>query len=170
LRFLAAGASKVSCIDRFEFDVDPDWEHAVYRALLDDVGEPGRARLGELIAPDGSLDREHPSLEVIGGVGIEEGARHLQDGTYDLIVSVAVLEHVYDLEASLGSMNALLAPGGTMAHWVDLRDHGMFSGGGRHPLDFLTIRDPLYHLMTSHTGAPNRERIGRYRELLSALG
>ena len=170
LRFLAAGASKVSCIDRFEFDIDPAWERAVYRGLLDDVGEDGRARLAELIAPDGTLDRESPALEVIRGVGIEDGAEHLEDGAYDLVVSVAVLEHVYDLEASLRSMDALLAPGGAMAHWVDLRDHGMFSGGGRHPLDFLTIKDPLYHLMTSHTGAPNRERIGRYRELLSALG
>ena len=170
LRFLAAGAAKVSCIDRFEFDVDPAWERAVYRALLDDVGEAGRTRLAGLVAPDGTLDREHPSLEVIRGVGIEAGVQHLRDGTYDLIVSVAVLEHVYDLEASLKAMDALLAPGGSMAHWVDLRDHGMFSGGGRHPLDFLTIRDPLYRLMASHTGAPNRERAGRYRELLSSLG
>jgi SAM-dependent methyltransferase len=170
LRFLAAGASSVSCIDRFEFDVDPEWERAVYRALLDDVGDAGRVRLTELVASDGTVARQHPSLAVIRGVGIEAGDAHLRDRTYDLIVSVAVLEHVYDLEASLKSMNALLAPGGTMAHWVDLRDHGMFSGGGRHPLDFLTIPDPLYRLMTSHTGAPNRERVGRYRELLSALG
>jgi hypothetical protein len=67
-------------------------------------------------------------------------------------------------------MDALLAPGGRMVHQVDLRDHGMFSGGGRHPLEFLTIRPAVYRAMTSHTGAPNRERIARYRELLAGLG
>jgi hypothetical protein len=46
----------------------------------------------------------------------------------------------------------------------------MFSAGGRHPLEFLTISEPIYRLMTSHTGAPNRERIATYRDLLGEFG
>jgi SAM-dependent methyltransferase len=170
LRFIAAGAAKVTCIDRFEFRVDPAWEQEVYRLLLDEVGEAGRRRLGPVLGADGTLNRDSPLLEVVRGVGIEAGAEHLGEAASDLIVSVAVLEHVYDLEASLRAMDRLLAPGGLMVHWVDLRDHGMFTNGGRHPLEFLTIGERTYHLMTSHAGAPNRERIGAYRALLDALG
>jgi SAM-dependent methyltransferase len=170
LRFVAAGAAKVSCIDRFEFHVDPEWEREVYRLLLDDVDAPGRERLAELLARDGIPDPASPRLEVVHGAGIEAGAEHLQDGGFDLIGSVAVLEHVYDLPAALRAMDELLAPDGIMVHQVDLRDHGMFSGGGRHPLEFLTLGEGVYRLMTSHTGAPNRERIGTYRELLDELG
>jgi SAM-dependent methyltransferase len=170
LRFLAAGAEHVSCVDRFEFHVDPQWEREVYRELLGDLDDAGRDRLARLVGPDGSLEAADARLEAIRGVGIEEAPARLRGARFDLIASVAVLEHVYDLEASFRAMDELLAPGGVMVHQVDLRDHGMFSGGGRPALDFLTIRDPVYRLMTSHTGAPNRERAGRYRELLSALG
>jgi SAM-dependent methyltransferase len=170
LRFLAAGSERVVCLDRFDFDVDPEWERAVYRELLADIDDEGRARLAGLVTPDGSLDTADRRLYVDRGAAIEEAADRLRDERFDLIASLAVLEHVYDLEAAFRAMDALLAPGGTMVHQVDLRDHGMFSGGGRHKLEFLTIRDGIYRLMTSHTGAPNRERLGRYRELLAALG
>ncbi len=170
LRFLAAGAARVSCIDRFSFQIDPAWERDVYRLLLGDVGKDGRDRLADIVSPDGELRADGERLEVVRGAGIEDGAERLRDRSFDLIVSVAVLEHVYDLAAALRAMNALLAPGGLMVHQVDLRDHGMFTGGGRHPLEFLTIDERLYRLMTSHTGAPNRERICAYRELLADLG
>jgi SAM-dependent methyltransferase len=170
LRFLAAGAARMSCIDRFTFDVDPEWEREVYRLLLEDLDGDGRERLAGVLAPDGRLDRSSDRLELVRGVGIEAGAQQLRSSPFDLIVSVAVLEHVYDLARAFQAMDALLAPGGVMVHQVDLRDHGMFSGGGRHPLEFLTVRDPLYRLMTSHTGAPNRQRLGSYRELLRDLG
>jgi SAM-dependent methyltransferase len=170
LRFLAAGSEYAACVDRFEFDLDPAWERAVYRELLRDLDEDGRSRLTGLLAADGTLDQDDARLELIRGVAIEEAAARLGNRRFDLIASVAVLEHVYDLEAAFRAMDELLAPGGRMAHQVDLRDHGMFSGGGRHPLEFLTIPEPVYRLMTSHTGAPNRERAGRYRALLARLG
>jgi SAM-dependent methyltransferase len=169
LRYLAAGAEQVSCVDRFEFKVDASWEREVYRELLRDLDDAGRARLAGLVAPDGTLDGADPRLEVIRGVGIEESPARLGGRRFDLIGSVAVLEHVYDLAAAFRAMDALLTPGGRMVHQVDLRDHGMFSGGGRHPLEFLTIGEYIYRLMTSHTGAPNRERVGAYRELVAGL-
>jgi SAM-dependent methyltransferase len=170
LRFLAAGAARVSCIDRFTFDVDPVWEREVYRLLLEDLNAEGRERLAGVLSPEGRLDHSSDRLELVRGVGIEGGTEHLRAAPFDLIVSVAVLEHVYDLARALRAMDAVLAPGGIMVHQVDLRDHGMFSGGGRHPLDFLTVQERLYRLMTSHTGAPNRRRIGTYRAILSELG
>jgi SAM-dependent methyltransferase len=156
LRFLAAGAAQVTCVDRFVFEPDPDHERELHRLLRSELGP--------------SLDGAEDRLEVLRGVGIEEAASRLGHERFDLIISVAVLEHVYDVAASLRAMDALLAPGGMMVHQVDLRDHGMFTAGGHDPLEFLTIGDRTYRLMTSHTGAPNRVRIGAYRELLDELG
>ena len=170
LRFLAGGASKVSCIDRFSFRVDPGWQREVYRRLLHDLGDMGADRLSAVVRPNGEIRVDPTRLEIVSGAGIEAGAERLENGAFDLIVSVAVLEHVYDLAAAMRAMDVLLAPGGLMVHQVDLGDHGMFSNGGRHPLEFLTIGERVYRLMTSHTGAPNRERINTYRELLRRLG
>ena len=170
LRFLAAGAAEVTCVDRFRFEVDPDWERAVYRVVLEELDEEGRERLGGVIDADGRLERHSDRLRVISDAGIEDAARALEHGSFDLIASVAVLEHVYDLEASMRAMDDLLAAGGRMVHYVDLRDHGMLSAGGHHPLEFLTIPERAYRLMTSHTGAPNRERLSSYRALLRDLG
>lgn len=170
LRFLAAGAAKVTCIDRFSYKADPPGDREVYRLLLADLDDEGRRRLDGLVSPDGELLAGDERLEMVRGVGIEEGAERLAGQTFDAIMSVAVLEHVYDVAASFRAMDALLAAGGLMIHQVDLRDHGMFSNGGRHPLEFLTIGERVYRMMTSHTGAPNRERIGTYRSLLAGLG
>jgi hypothetical protein len=170
LRFLAAGAEHVTCIDRFSFDVDPGWSREVYRLLLDDLGHDGRRRIAGLVSDEGELRVDRERLDVIQDAGIEEGAARVRPRMYDLIVSLAVLEHVYDVPASFRAMDTLLVPGGRMVHQVDLRDHGMFTAGGRHPLEFLTISPRVYRLMTSHTGAPNRERIGTYRALIDELG
>src|SRR3954466_7607244 len=170
LRFLAAGAASATCVDRFSFAVDPEWAREVYRLLLDDLEEEGRLRLADVVSPDGELHTDSSRLELLSGLGIEDAAARLPAGSVDLIVSVAVLEHVYDVAASMRAMDALLADGGRMVHQVDLRDHGMFSGGGRHFLEFLTIGERVYRFMTSHTGAPNRERLGTYRRLLEELG
>jgi SAM-dependent methyltransferase len=170
LRFLAAGAAHATCVDRFTFNIDPAWEREVYRLLLEDLDEAGRRRLDDVVTPAGELRAGGSRIELLSGLGIEDAAGRLPAGSFDLIVSVAVLEHVHDLASSMRAMDVLLAAGGRMVHQVDLRDHGMFSGGGRHPLEFLTIPEAIYGLMTSHTGAPNRERIATYRRLLKALG
>ena len=61
----------------------------------------------------------------------------------DVIISRAVLEHVFDLDTAFGAMHRLLKPGGRMAHKVDLRDHGLFTDGGQNALEFLTVSDRL---------------------------
>jgi hypothetical protein len=57
-----------------------------------------------------------------------------------------------------------------MLHKVDFRDHGMFTGGGMHPLTFLTIPDRIYDSMSRYSGRPNRRLADWYREKLGALG
>ena len=58
-----------------------------------------------------SLDISHPHLAVA-----VEDITYEQAGTFDLIFSNNVLEHVADVETALGTLGALLRPGGVMVH------------------------------------------------------
>jgi SAM-dependent methyltransferase len=58
-----------------------------------------------------SLDIDHPHI----AVAVEDITTE-QAGTFDLIFSNNVLEHVDDVETALGALSALLRPGGVMVH------------------------------------------------------
>jgi SAM-dependent methyltransferase len=98
-------------------------------------------------------------------VGIEDAADLLGFRRFDLIYSVAVLEHVADLSAAFESMYRLLAPGGMMAHQIGGGDHGIFTAGGHHPLTYMTIPAPVWSAMTAHSGGPNRVVLPQVRRL-----
>ena len=91
---------------------------------------------------------------VVEGVGAERAAEHFGSRVFDLVYSIAVLEHVGSLDAALGSVMALLRPGGVMVHYIGGGDHGMFSG--HDPLTYLRIPRTIYRAMTTHSGGPNR--------------
>jgi SAM-dependent methyltransferase len=153
LRFLAAGAREVVALDKFAIRRDPETERAIHDRL--------RER-------HGGIDPE--AVRVIKGVGIEDAPGELEPASFDLIVSVAVLEHVYDSDAAFAAMDSLLRPGGLMVHQVDFRDHNMFTAGGRHPLEFLTVGDRLWRRMTVDSGGPNRRLLDYYRRKVDELG
>ena len=103
-------------------------------------------------------------------MGIEETIGKLDEKSFDFIISWAVLEHLYDSDAAFHAMDILLADNGCMIHGIDLRDHGMFSSVGMHPLTYLAISDPIWKLMTYHSGKPNRKLIDYYRNKMMELG
>ncbi len=169
LRFLAAGASLITCVDKFASRRDESHQRRIYEALFERLDPAQRQGLGGVLAPDGvriAGDR----LQIVEGVAGEELADAFETGSFDLIVSRAVLEHLYDTDAALDAMDAVLAPGGVMLHKVDFRDHGMFTDGGMHPLTFLTVPDGLYALMSRSSGRPNRRLGDWYRAKLAELG
>ena len=171
LRLLADGAARVTTLDRFVTRRDAAQQAEIYRRLLDRLGEPERRRAESAVSFEaGEVKFDESRLQVIEGVGIESAASRLAGGSVDLIVSRAVLEHVYELGAAFEAMDSVLRPGGTMVHKIDLRDHGMFTRGGHHPLTFLTIPDRLYRWMGEANGIPNRRMIGDYRSDVRDLG
>jgi SAM-dependent methyltransferase len=169
LRFLAAGAARVVAMDKFASVRDRDQQRAIYFALLERMGPEERDRAEAAIDLE-ALRFEPGRLRVIEGVAVERAAAALGDERFDLIVSRAVLEHLYDLDAAFAAMDSLLRPGGAMLHKVDFRDHGMFTDGGMHPLTFLTVPDRLYTLMSRNSGRPNRRLADFYRAKLTELG
>ena len=155
LRMLGAGAREVHTIDRYRSHRDDARQACIHRALAQRHG------LGELLGDGGA------GAVGIRGLVAHEGAPaetffRSSGLRFDCIVSRAVLEHLYDPLAALDDMAASLAPGGSMIHRIDFRDHGMFAD--HHPLTFLTIPDALYRAMTRGSGRPNRLLLPAWRD------
>jgi SAM-dependent methyltransferase len=101
---------------------------------------------------------------------IEQAAAELAPESVDVIVSNAVLEEIYDPDATFAALDRVLKPGGRQVHVIDLRDYGMFSRYGFHPLEFLTVSDRVYPYMASASGQPNRRLVDYYRRALGSFG
>jgi hypothetical protein len=124
----------------------------------------------ECIKLNGEIVLNEDRLKYIYGHGVEEADQILEPGSFDFIVSRAVIHNVYDVERGFEAMDRLLAPGGSMLHKIDMSDENMFSSRGMHPLTFLTIPESIYYLMASDSGKPNRKLIGDYRAQLNKRG
>jgi len=166
LKFLAAGAAQVVALDKFYSERNVEQQTRIYQELRHKLS-PDEARIfDECITLDGDIKLNPERLQYIYGHGIEEADRILEPGSFDFIVSRAVIHNVYDIERGFEAMDRLLAPGGYTLHKIDLSDENMFSSRGMHPLTFLTIPERIYYLMASDSGKPNRKLIGDYREQL----
>lgn len=169
LRLLAAGAAEVTCIDRFHVAHDPERQAAIYRAIAGSLTPAEAAALGDLeLTADGL--RRSGRIRFLPGVAVEDAPEALEPARFDLVTSVAVLQHVQDPDAALEALDRLLVPGGRMLHQIDLSDVGLFTGRGWPPLTFLTVPEWAYVRMTSHVGAANRRLVDFYRTKLAQLG
>lgn len=170
LKFLAAGAAKVVCLDKFYSERNVEQQTRIYQELRKQLS-PDEARVfDECIKLDGEIELNEERLQYIYGHGVEEADQILEPGSFDFIVSRAVIHNVYDIDRGFEAMDRLLAPGGYTLHKIDLSDENMFSSRGMHPLTFLTIPERIYYLMASDSGKPNRKLIGDYREQMHKRG
>ena len=171
LRFLAAGASQVVCIDKFYSQRDPARERELYAALRQRVTPSERQQLDDVVVIDGDIKFNESRLRCINGVDLT-GSEDIFGTTtevFDIVISRAVIEEIYEPEKVFVVLDRLLAPGGLMLHKIDMTDYGIFSEGGMHPLTFLTIPDSVYRLMATDSGIPNRRLIGDYRQIVRDL-
>lgn len=79
---------------------------------------------------DAERDRQQRSVLTCRGAAPDElkvlrvgSLDHLTSEAYDTVLSLAVLEHVIDIESLAAELWRLLKPGGCMLHAVDYRDH-----------------------------------------------
>src|SRR5215216_1160917 len=170
LKFLAAGAAKVVCLDKFYSERNVEQQTRIYHELRKQLS-PDEARVfDECIELAGDIDLNEERLQYIYGHGIEEADQILEPGSFDFILSRAVIHNVYDVDRGFEAMDRLLASGGHMLHKIDMSDENMFSSRGMNPLTFLTIPERIYYLMASDSGKPNRKLIGDYREQMVKRG
>lgn len=165
LLMFAYGAASVVCVDRFPVLSLSEQNSRTVDALLERLPEEARRRAQTALRRvDGKVVSFDPGR--ITYLVRKSGLAGLR-GTVDLVISRAVLEHVDDLSATFADMEASLRPGGTAAHLVDLKSHGMHRSN---PLDFLSWPPALWRIMHSHKGVPNRWRVTHYRDILKRSG
>jgi len=172
LKFLSAGADQVVGIDKFYSARDSGYERQVYLALRETLNDDERLAFDQAVTLADKIVLNPERLRSINGVALEQGLHHVAElkRPFDLVISRAVIEEIYQPDELFVAMDQVLAPGGYMLHKIDLTDYGMFRENGMHPLTFLTISDRVYRLMASDSGIPNRKRIGYYRDQVSRLG
>ena len=163
--FVAHGAELAVCADRFPLLRLNEFNVCTLERLLESLPPELKCRANECFTERGVV-RSGYAPERIRYVIDGRGLSH-QDGTIDLAVSRAVLEHVGDLLATFADMRRALRAGGIAVHLVDLKSHRLHQ---RNQLDFLTWPGALWNLMFSHKGAPNRLRPNAYREAARKSG
>ena len=172
LKFLAAGAKQVVCIDKFYSARNAEYEREIYLALRATLANGAKKLFDDAISLSNGITLNPARLKCMNGVALERGVQELAElqEPFDLAISRAVVEEIYHPDEVFKSIDKVLVPGGYMLHKIDLSDYGMFRENGMHPLTFLTISERVYRLMASDSGIPNRHRIGYYREQLNKLG
>lgn len=169
LRFAAAGARQVTILDKFVPLQTTTFHRQLYQDLRGRLRQDEQRRFDEAIDLSASV-RPNPARVMYVERGIEEADGLIPPGSVDLVVSNAVLEEVYDTDRMFAAIDRVLAPGGMQIHKIDLSDYGMFSKHGHHPLEFLTVPDPVYRYMVESTGQPNRRLVDYYRKKMRELG
>ena len=170
LRFIAQGASHVSCLDKFYARRDAEQERHIYDALRETLDEASKSRFDKAIdlANGGASNSER--IRCIYGVDVEESEELANGPQFDLVISRGAIQDIYEPEKAFEGMDRLLAPGGCMLHKIDLSDQGMFRDHGLNPLTYLTISESIYRLMAKGSGRPNRKLMSDYRAILTGLG
>jgi len=171
LRFLAAGAASVTCLDKFYAERDEQHQATIYRALRERLPAAEAEIFDSILRWDNGVAAfDETRLRYVYGVALERAGEALTEASFDLAVSRAVLTEIPEAETAFAVMDRLLKPGGRMLHKIGLGDYDMFSGIGYGPLEFLTIPEFIWRSMASHAGRPNRRRAGFYRRIMDQLG
>ena len=163
LALYGMGAKKVICFDKYAYRIDRDYEAGLYRAVALNMDHKAQVRLNAILDVESGRLRAgwERKIHVVFGDRMDESLQHYVDSV-DWIVSRSVLEYLDDLPDVMKFNARLLRTGGGIIHKVDLRDDGMFSEAGLHPLTFLTIPAWIYRLMISHSYRPRRWRVHDY--------
>jgi SAM-dependent methyltransferase len=169
LRFAAAGAPFVSAVDKFVPLQDDEYHRTLYRSLRARLTPDEQRRFDEAIEVDTHVAPRGDRLQYVYGRQFEKSDTYTPN-SFDLIVSNAVLEEIYDIDQAFAGMDRLLRPGGYLLHKIDLGDYGMFTKHGFPALEFLTVPDAVYQRMVESSGQPNRRLVDYYRAKTGALG
>jgi SAM-dependent methyltransferase len=169
LRLYAAGASHVVCLDKFFAKRDPETQAKIYWSLRDGLSDAERIRYDQAIDLSGGISINEKAVRYVYGIAAEKADRFLEPESFDLIVSRAVLWEIYDTEGALRTLDRLLCPGGRMIHKIACADW-MFRQDGYHPLEFLTIPEPIYKMIARDSGKSNRRTIDYYRRAMQRFG
>ena len=159
---LASKGAKVTVADRFLAPWSDDYHPTFYRAF--------RERWGDEVSTIDRVLREgaHVAEAIRSFANPAENLTDIPTASFDLVISNAVLEHVYSMPAACREMARVTAPGGLNLHQIDFRDHKDFV----RPLEFLTIPDEEFDaIFTWKNGERgNRWRLSETRSAFEQVG
>lgn len=120
--WLHAGAATYTSMDRFHSRrVTPLWVQRYKDVLALNTFNPHGFQLDDILRQGGE------GFEIDGDrIRFEDGdfsSNTFKDESFDLLYSMAVLEHMADMEEQIAAMYRVLAPEGLMIHKIDLREH-----------------------------------------------
>lgn len=163
LKFIAAGAKQVVCVDKFYSKRNFEQQKEIYLELIARLNQNEKHNIKGVLYWDHEIHFNPEKIEYLYGKELIEIAQESDLGKFDFVISRSVLQEIDDLDSTFAVMDRLLKPGGCMMHKVDMRDYGMFSQYGMNPLTFLTIPETVYKWMVQGGGKPNRKLIDYYR-------
>lgn len=172
LRFLAQGAQHLVCIDKYYAVRDVEKERQIYLEMRSRMSAPEQTEFDKIIDLSKGIELNSARLSCVYGKDLGEYASEIdsEEDKFDIILSRAVIEEIYDPEPIFQAADKLLRSSGIVIHKIDLSDYGMFSDAGMNPLTFLSIPEWIYRRMAAGSGTPNRKLIGYYRNLMTQLG
>jgi SAM-dependent methyltransferase len=137
---LAGCGAEVMVADRFLPFWDPNY-HAKFYALLRESLTNCMPSI-DLSPLDTVISQSNYPPEIISlyPCSLEE-LSCLPDNSVDMVVSIAVLEHLYNVESAFNHLSRITKPGGLGSHMVDFRDHRDSS----RPLDFLLLSEVEFY-------------------------
>ena len=169
LLFAADGASYAVGVDKFVPFLTSSYYQHYYAQMRESLPAEKRERFDAALNQN-PLTLNEARVRQVYKKELQDIVPELGPGTYDLIVSNAVMEEIYEPTPSFEAQVRLLRPGGVMVHNIDLRDYGMFTDRGFHPLEYLTVSDWVYQRMVEASGQQSRRLAGYYRQAATRLG
>ena len=164
LLLLARGAASYVAVDRFQPQADDHKNQLIYRRLYDELSTAEKARTADVVkAANNGATLAGDRLSAHYNCSIEGLKERIAESEFDVILSRAVLEHVYDLDAAWENMVGLLSPTGQMWHKVDFRNHDFYNEF--HPLRFLTVPRHIWRCVSQPDPTLNRHRLDKYKML-----
>lgn len=170
LKLLSAGALQVVCVDKFSSLIEKKKQLEIYKKIYSQMSKGEQEKFQDAIRIKEDEFTLNENRLIYLNRSIEELNSIYPEPCFDIIISRAVLEHVFSIDSAMETMDSLLKKGGYMLHEVDFQDHGIFTGYGLHPLTFLSIKNTTWLKMASNIGAPNRMLSGYYQSFFEAHG
>lgn len=170
LLFLAHGAARAVAVDKFFAKQDGEQQRAIYLKLREQLNPEQQRRYDAAVDLRNGVQFNSEYVQTIYGSGMEEFGDLFEAGSFDLVVSRAVVQEIYDTERVFRGIDKVLRPGGLQMHKIDMRDYGTFSSNGHHPLTFLTLSDAVYARMAKNSDRPSRKTIDSYRRMMQGYG
>lgn len=170
LKFLAIGAARAVCLDKFYSKRNAEQERKIYLALRETLSYEEQRRFDSAIDLTNGIELNPEKLKCIYGSNVEDTTELPEAEPFDFTISRGAIQDIYDPGPAFDAMDRLLAPGGVALHKIDLSDQGMFRDHHMNPLTFLTVSEPVYRLMALGSGKPNRKLKSYYEQKLTDLG